>query len=322
MKPRKLTASLIVVLVAAGCAAEAPQEVNAPGTGLESGSFTAELDGHQIHYEVHGSGPVLMTVPNSWGLTLEGLRALYRPLEEQLTMVYFDPRGMGGSGPVVEESDMSLGAVRDDFDALRRHLGLDRVNAIGWSNGATNLVFLAAERPEILESAIFLHGVGRVVPEDFASFDEDYPEWNAASQSLQQELTREDVDDEWRTQRFRRYSLEEAYPNLFADAAVGRELLPRAWAEAEFSYRHGAYSQQELPIWDLTEQLGSIATRSLVLAGAHDLLPAERAEEMSRGLADSAYGVFQNSGHFAPLEEPEAFVAAVVEFLSPRSTTD
>ena len=82
--------------------------------GLENGSFAATLGSHEIHYEVHGSGPVLMTVPNSWGLSLEGLRALYRPLEERLTMVYFDPRGMGGSGPVVEEADMGLEAHTSD----------------------------------------------------------------------------------------------------------------------------------------------------------------------------------------------------------------
>ena len=317
MPRTRLFATLALTFLIAGCAGEPPPQAAEPEApqGLENGSFTAELNGHRIHYEVRGSGPVLMTVPNSWGLTLAGLRALYRPLEDHLTMVYFDPRGMGSSGPVAEESDMGLAAVREDFDALRRHLGLDRVNAIGWSNGATNLIFLASERPEILESAIFLHGVARVMPEDFATFAEDYPDWNAASAALQADLAREDVDDAWRTQRFRRYSLEEAYPNLFADAAVGRELLGRAWAEAEFSFRHGAYSQRELPIWDLTERLAAITTRSLVLAGAHDLLPADRAEEMAAGLPDAEYGVFESSGHFAPLEEPEAFVASVVGFL-------
>ena len=308
-------------LLSAGCAAggvQAPATA-AAGSGLENGSFTATLDGHLIHYEVHGSGPVLMTVPNSWGLSLAGLRALYRPLEEHLTMVYFDPRGMGGSGPVVEDTDMSLAAVRDDFDALRRHLGLDRVNAIGWSNGATNLIYLASERPEILASAIFLHGVARVAAEDFATFDEEYPEWNAASESLQRELAREDVDDAWRTERFRRYSLEEAYPNLFADPVAGREVLPRAWAEAEFSFRHGAYSQRELPLFDLTDKLGAITARSLVVAGAHDLLPAERAAEMSAAIADAEFVVLEGSGHFSPLEEPEAFVAAVVGFLDDGS---
>ena len=316
--------TLALIILVTGCATEAPDKTEAPtnlvgpvvGAGLENGSFTATLGSHEIHYEVHGSGPVLMTVPNSWGLSLNGLRALYEPLEEHLTMVYFDPRGMGGSGPEVEDADMSLGAVRDDFDALRRHLGLDRVNAIGWSNGATNLIFLASERPEILESAIFLHGVARVEPDDFATFDEDYPEWNAASEALRQELAREDVDDEYRTELWRRYSLEDAYPNLFADAEVGREALPRVWADVEFSFRHGAYSQRELPIWDLTEELGRITARSLVLAGANDLLPAERAREMSAGIAGATYREFEASGHFAPLEEPEVFVAVVVEFLA------
>ena len=36
---------------------------------------------------------------------------------------------------------------------------------------------------------------------------------------------------------------------------------------------------------------------------------------MSAGLPDAEYEVFESSGHFAPLEEPEAFVAAVTAFL-------
>ena len=68
-----------------------------------------------------------MALTNSWGLSLEALRAMYRPLEEKLTLVYFDPRGMGGSGPVREESDRGLAAVRADFQALRAHLKLQKV---------------------------------------------------------------------------------------------------------------------------------------------------------------------------------------------------
>ena len=316
MKNRAIALLSCAVLVAA-CTTESPPETPEPEAfvGLENGSFTATLDGHEIHYEVHGSGPPLMTLPNSWGLTLAGLRALYRPLEEHLTMVYFDPRGMGGSGPVVEGTDMSLAAVRDDFDALRQHLELDRVNAIGWSNGATNLVFLAAERPEILDSAIILHGVSRATAEDFAGFAEDYPEWAAASAALQQDLAREDATEDEKTEIFRRFNLEDAFPYLFADPEAGREILAEAWADVGFSVRHGTYSQQELGLFDLSEQIAAITARSLVMAGAHDLLPVERAQEISIGVADGELVVFENSGHFAPLEEPEAFVAAVTAFL-------
>jgi proline iminopeptidase len=154
----KLAASLTIVtlvLMLGACAPEVPEPEAPPG--LTNGSFTATLNGFQIHYEVHGRGPVLMTVPNSWGLSLQGLRAMYGPLEERLTLVYFDPRGMGGSEAVREDSDRGMAAVRADFQALRAHLGLESVNAIGWSNGAGNLIFLAHEQPESLSAAIFLH---------------------------------------------------------------------------------------------------------------------------------------------------------------------
>ncbi len=153
------------------CSSERP-----PAPGLENGSFTAEVAGRTVHYEVHGSGPVLMTVPNSWGVTLEALREMYRPLEDHVTMVYFDPRGMGESGPVREDSDLGPDAVREDFESLRKHLGLEKVNAIGWSNGATNLIALAAENPDVLEAAVFLHGNASYLPEDETSIVERYPD--------------------------------------------------------------------------------------------------------------------------------------------------
>ena len=78
---------------------------------IQHGAFFVELNGFKIHYEVHGAGPVLTTLPNSWGINAATLRNLYRELEDSLTMVYFDPRGMGESGEIREESDMGLAAA-------------------------------------------------------------------------------------------------------------------------------------------------------------------------------------------------------------------
>ena len=69
MKLETLLMLTALALVLGACTTRAP----AP-EGPANGSFTASLNGFQIHYEVHGQGPVLMTLPNSWGLSLEGLR--------------------------------------------------------------------------------------------------------------------------------------------------------------------------------------------------------------------------------------------------------
>jgi len=125
-------AIVLAVIVLAACAPADSPPAEAPALeGLENGSFTAQINGFDIHYEVHGQGPVLMVLPNSWGLSIEGLRGLFQPLEERLKMVYFDPRGMGESSEIKVDSDMGMEAVRADFQALREHLGLASVNAIG-----------------------------------------------------------------------------------------------------------------------------------------------------------------------------------------------
>jgi proline iminopeptidase len=298
------------------CTAEAPEpEEPAVPAGPENGSFTATLNDFQIHYEVHGQGPVLMAVTNSWGLSLEALRALYRPLEERLTMVYFDPRGMGGSEAVREDADRGLAAVRADFQALREHLGLEKVSAIGWSNGAVNLIWLAHERPETLSSAIFLHGMASFTEEDAAAMQETHPEMMAIYGAFMEEVSAPGLSVEEQNTLQRKMWLEDYFPILFADREAAAAHLARIFGEAELSWPHAAYSNQEAATFDARDLLPEIPVRSLVLAGAHDLVPPEDVKPLHDGLPNSEWVVFEDSGHFAPVEEPELFRTTVFDFL-------
>ncbi len=309
-----LLAGLVAV---AGCRA-APEPAPKPpksAAGLENGSFLAKLDGAGIHFEVRGTGPVLMTLPNSWGLSLEGLRAMYRPLESQLTMVYFDPRGMGESQPVREETDMSMEAVRRDFVALARHLGLEKVNAIGWSNGAMNLIYLAAENPGLIENAIFLHGVASWGPEDVEQVLERHPELADKWIAFERKLASSDATPDEKTAMLREFSLTTSFPAMIADASRSLELVGAVFQDAEFSWRHQDYNNRSTPGFDARDQLGKIAARCLVIAGAHDLAPPEKVRVLSDGLPHSEFVVLENSGHFSPVEEPGRFRETVLRFL-------
>ena len=283
--------------------------------GLENGSFTVDLNGFPIHYEIHGQGPVVMVIPNSWGLSIAGLRGLLRAMEERTTMVYFDPRGMGESGDVQAEADMSMAAVRADFNALREHLGLERVHAIGWSNGAGNLIVLATEEPETLSSAIFLHGVAAYTQEDAAEFSERYADLSKSFMAFMQEMADDTLTDEIRTERLKDLWLTEFFPLMMGDPEAGLALLEDAFGPAEFSWAHGQLANRESQGFDMRNQLAAIPVRSLVIAGAHDMSPPEKAKELADGLKDSVYVLFEQSGHFSPLEEPELFADLVFDFL-------
>ena len=52
-----------------------------------------------------------------------------------------------------------------------------------------------------------------------------------------------------------------------------------------------------------------------MIAGSHDLLPPSRVKVLADGLPSAEFVVFEQSGHFSPVEEPEGFKAAVYAFL-------
>lgn len=316
MLPPRGPLTVLVALALVGCTAKAPETKPLVAAHEPvNGSFAAVLNGFRIHYEVHGRGPVLMTVPNSWGLSFEALRAMYRPLEERLTLVYFDPRGMGGSDPVREEADRGMAAVRADFQALRAHLGLERVGAIGWSNGAINLIWLAAEHPETLSSAVFVHGLASFGPEDMADAAARHPRLMEAYGRFMSEVSKPGLTAADQTALQRTMWLEEYFPTLFADRARGRDFVATLFRDAQLSWPHAAHANEEAGTFDARDRLGAIRVPSLVIAGAHDMLPPERVRQLADGIPGATFRVFEQSGHFAPVEEPEAFATAVFDFV-------
>ena len=68
---------------------------------------------------------------------------------------------------------------------------------------------------------------------------------------------------------------------------------------------------------DLTDQLGDIKVRTLILAGEDDnTAPIAQAEVLRDGIPNSELSVIPDSGHWLPLEKPEEACAAIQGFLS------
>lgn len=317
VSPRR--ASLIavaVVLAACGPAPPPPFQATATPSSptLANGAFDLEVEGRVIHYEVHGQGPVVLHLTNSWGLGLVGLRELYRPLEAHLTMVYFDPRGLGGSSPVVDETDMGLAAAREDFHTVREHLGLDAVHAMGWSNGAMNLILLAADRPDTLRSATFVHGVASFTAEDGAAFAQSHPELVRRWQEMEERLA--DLAEPERTATMKAFWLDDYFPEMIAHRESHHAAVRAAFTPAQFSWAHADYSNRESPEFDARDRLAAVTVPSLVIAGAADLMPPTKVQALADGLPEARFELFEHSGHFAPIEEDERFREVVVGFIT------
>jgi proline iminopeptidase len=137
----------------------------------------------------------------------------------------------------------------------------------------------------------------------------------ARYEAFQKEMENPALSAEEKTARQKALWLEEFFLLSTADPEAARPLLEATFGGAEFSFAHADYTQREQPAFDNRDKLPGISVPALVMAGEHDMMPVEKAWEMDGALPDSTLLLFEKSGHFAPIEEPEAFRNAIWQFL-------
>lgn len=116
-----------------------------------AGKF-ATIKGIEIHYKDEGKGPVLLMVHGSasslrtWDGIADRLKARYR-------IIRFDVAAMGLSGGISDEAAATVKPV-DIAVGLLDRLGVRKVTFVGVSSGGTLGMFLAAQRPDLVERLI------------------------------------------------------------------------------------------------------------------------------------------------------------------------
>ncbi len=101
-------------------------------------------DGTRLAYHRTGTGAPLVCVPGGPLLSADYLGDL-GGLSDHAELILLDHRGSGASGTPTDPATYRCDRVADDVEALRLHLGLERLELLGHSAGA-NVVYRYAER--------------------------------------------------------------------------------------------------------------------------------------------------------------------------------
>src|SRR4051794_23721125 len=118
-------------------------------------------DGRTLAYNVIGTGPLLVCHPGGPGFAGAELGDL-GGLSSSRTLVLVDPRGTGGSDPA---PSYSLDGYAADLDELRVHLGLQRMDLLGFSHGAVVAIHYAARYPDGLDRLVLAGGLAAFTDE-------------------------------------------------------------------------------------------------------------------------------------------------------------
>jgi pimeloyl-ACP methyl ester carboxylesterase len=275
----------------------------------------ASYDGTQIGYRVLGAGPPLVCLPGGPGRASEYLGDL-GGLSQSRQLIMPDTRGTGESADASDPLSYRCDRLAGDVEALRAHLGLDRMDLLGHSAAGDLAILYAAAHPQRVAHLILLTPGLRAVGLD-------------------------EADEQWRAVLARR-SGEPWYPGALAaveKAEAGDDTMENRraympffygrWDNAAQAHVDAGVSERSRPVRDGFGAAGAFnpaATRGevsrlaapvLVYAGELDAAPTpDTAAAGARLFPNATVTVQPGAAHFPWLDDPAFFTAAVTSFLS------
>jgi len=247
---------------------------------------TIDRDGVSIHYEVHGSGPPLL-LTHGYSSTSGMWQGQIAALSKHHKLVLWDMRGHGQSGYPEDTSAYSEALTVADMAALLDAVGAETAIVGGLSlGGYMSLAFYRAHPNRVRALLIIDTGPG-------FKKDDAREAWNKRARETGDRYDKEGLAV------LKSGSAERAY-------AVHRS------ADGLANAARGMLAQKNSAV---IESLPSIKVPSIVIVGSNDTPFLAASDYMAAKIPGCKKAVIPNAGHAANIDQPQAFNAAVLEFL-------
>ena len=263
-------------------------------------------DGRRLTYWIDGRGPILVCHPGGPGAATGAEFLDFCGLADHLTLVKFNPKGVGGSDRPQDKNAYSLADYAGDLESLRQHLGTERLSIFGHSHGGKVAIAYALSFPDCVDRLV-LSGTPVKHYKDqqqetlrFAMSHQHEPWFPPAWRAAQLVLA-----DKWSTEEELGRLMIEAMPLAFGHFGDREVAALRAGHEA-FLHPNGDAQRYVPPPsqTELTEALSQIHVPTLVFHGTADPLVSSRnAGEIGASIPGARVVMLEGVGHAFPWEE-------------------
>ncbi|WP_392675978.1 alpha/beta fold hydrolase [Streptomyces sp. LN785] len=274
-------------------------------------------DGTGLAYHLRGEGEPLICVPGGpmrAAVYLGGLGGL----SAHRQLVLLDQRGTGDSEAPDDPATYRCDRLVDDVEALRAHLGLDRIDLLGHSASGNLVALYAARYPHRLRSLTLVAPGTRAVGVETTDRDRreafalrsDEPWYAAGAAALEEIHAGRGGSEQWTAVEPFAYGRWDAAAQAHA-AAAATQRNDRA---AAVYHEEGAFDTAAT-----VAALRCVQVPVLVLAGEYDAGPTpDRAAELAALFPRGEFTVQRGAGHYPWVDDPGAFARTVSAFLDPE----
>ena len=271
-----------------------------------------EVNGVRLFTRPVGSGPLVVVLHGGPGAHHDYLLPQYDLLANRRELFYYDQRG-GGQSPVSRDTPVGWREQVADLDALRLHLGTERLTLCGYSWGGLLAVLYLLEHPEHVERLALVSPASLTLTYR-REFDAEFARRMAAPEiQRERDALRVSGMRERDPAAYQRRAFELSVAGYFRDFHDAKNLT---------SFRVTARTQQavwdSLDDYDLRPALRELASRiplpaSRVVHGTFDPIPIAGSRELA-GLLHARL-VELPAGHCPHVEVTNDFVRALDDFL-------
>ncbi|HKH43513.1 MAG TPA: alpha/beta hydrolase [Thermoanaerobaculia bacterium] len=258
----------------------------------------------ELYYTIKGDGPVCLVL-SSIGTKPYELQTL-PPLSDLFRFIYVDLRG--GERSTGDPSDLTFDVIAADLEAIREDLGVERVAILGHSILGALAIEYGRRCPASVSHVITAGtpprgGVASMSALSAAFFEEDASE--ERKRLLRENLATMPQNQILRAQTpMRFFDPRFDVAPLFAEAVYRPALLERIL---------GPLTSE----WDITAGASSLRVPVFLAHGRYDyIVPYHVWDGIAETLPNAAFRLFERSGHQPFFEEPDAFAAALEEWMS------
>jgi proline iminopeptidase len=280
----------------------------------EAGGHYVDIGDTRLYVVERGSGYPLLVFHGGPGVDHHSFGDYLDALADEYRLILVDQRSNGRSDRAPEDT-WSLRQMAADVGSLARALDLGRYAVLGHSYGAFVVLQHAVDFPGDAAQTIVSSGIPS------ARYLEQIDRNLAAFEPVE---LREQVTESWereksvRTQEEVAQLLHDQWPFQFADPHDPRiEDYERRTAKSIYSTDVlRRFASEEYGGIEVEDRLGDVTQEVLVLAGRHDrTCSVEAAQAIAEGVRQGHLVVFESSGHMTFVEENEAYVRTVRDFL-------
>lgn len=240
-------------------------------------SGLVETSGARIWYASYGRGPAVVLLHGGMGNAGNFGFQVPALVDAGYRAVVIDSRGQGRSSN--DGRPFSYAQMADDTLAVLDTLGIDKAAFIGWSDGACTALVLADNRPE-RSAGIFFFA---------CNVDESGTKLFVYTDTIGRCLERHKKD--WAALS----PTPDAFDATFEAVGIMQRTQP--------NYTAADLARIRVPVWSVL--------------GEHDeFIKREHAEYLAATISGASLHILPDVGHFAPVQRPDVFNTAMLDFLS------